>query len=133
MVLVVIYCSINNLQGIASSSLKPPAEGHRALRVFPLSIRKEGTTSSAGAVSYSQRGTHLVDVLEVQPGVKGPDGQIQVRQLQLRHPRADVPFVSVDAEGGEAQAVLVQHALLHGDGVVLVKDHSEGVCLDLDL
>lgn len=93
----------------------------------------EGKTPSAGAVSDSQCGTHLVDVLEVEPGVKGPDGQIQVRQLQLRHPRADVPFVGVDAEGGEAQTVLVQHALLHGDGVVLVKDHREGVRLDLVL
>lgn len=78
-------------------------------------------------------GTHLVDVLQVEPGVEGPEAQVQVRQLQLRHAGADVPLVGVDAEGGEAQAVLVEHALLHGDGVVLVKDHREGVRLDLVL
>lgn len=74
---------------------------------------------------------HLVDILQVEPGVERSNGEVQVWQLELCDARADVSLVSVDAECGEAQAVLVQRRQVQRDGEALVKDHCERIHLDL--
>ena len=74
---------------------------------------------------------HLIDILKVEPRVEGSDGQVQVWQLEICHSCADVPLVSVDAERGEQQAVLIQIGRFHGDGEALHKNHGERIGLDL--
>lgn len=74
---------------------------------------------------------HLIDILKVEPRVERPDGQVQVRQLEICHSRADVPLVGVDTKSGAAQAVLVQRGTVHGNGEALVEDHRECIRLDL--
>lgn len=74
---------------------------------------------------------YLVDILEVEPGIEGSDGQVQVWQFEVCHPSADVSLVRVDAKRSESQAVLLQRPQVHRDGVTLVENNSERVCLDL--
>ena len=76
---------------------------------------------------------HLIDVLEVEPGVEGSDGQVQVRELELGEPRAGVALLGVDAEARKAQTDLFQGRDVQGDGEALVKQHGEGVGLDLKM
>lgn len=74
---------------------------------------------------------YLIDILQVEPGIEWPDSQVQIWQLEIRYPRADVSLVSIDTESRKTQAVLLQRGQVHGDGVVLVKNHSECIRLDL--
>jgi len=73
----------------------------------------------------------LIDVLKVEPGVEWPDGQVQVGQLEVGDPGADVSLVGVDTESRTTQAVLLQQGRVHGHGEVLVEEHGVGVALDL--
>ncbi len=75
--------------------------------------------------------THLIDILKIEPGIEGSDGQVQVWQLEICDPSADVSLVSIDTKSGKTQAELLQHGQVHGDGVVLIKIHGECIRLDL--
>lgn len=75
--------------------------------------------------------TDFVDILEVEPGVEGSDGEVQVRQLEFGHAGADVPFVAIDAEGGETEAALLQGAHVNRHREPLVEDDGERVRLHL--
>lgn len=75
--------------------------------------------------------THLVDILKVEPGVERSDGQVQVWQLEICDPGADVSLVRVDAKSSTTQAVLLQKGHVHGDGEVLIEKHGECIRLDL--
>lgn len=74
---------------------------------------------------------HLVGVLQVEPGVEGARGQVQVGELELGHAGADAPLVLVDAEDGEAQAVLLQRRRIQRHREALVEGHGVGAPLDL--
>lgn len=74
---------------------------------------------------------HLVHVLQVEPGVEGTGGQVQVRELELGHAGADVPLILIDAEDREAQAVLLQRCRVQRDGEALVKGHGISAPLNL--
>lgn len=74
---------------------------------------------------------HLVGVLQVEPGVEGARGQVQVGELELGHAGADAPLVLVDAEDGEAQAVLLQRRRIQRHREALIEGHGVGAPLDL--
>lgn len=75
--------------------------------------------------------THFVNVLKVKPGIEWSDGQIQIWQLEICYSSTYIPLIGVDAKSSKTQTVFLQSGQVHGDGVVLVKNHSECVCLDL--
>lgn len=80
---------------------------------------------------WSHDCTHFVNVLKVKPGIEWSDGQIQIWQLEVCYSSAYISLISVDAKSSETQTVFLQSGQVHGDGVVLVKNHRECVCLDL--
>lgn len=75
--------------------------------------------------------THFVDILKVKPGIEWSDGQIQIWQLEICYSSAYISLISIDAKSSKTQTVFLQSGQVHGDGVVLVKNHRECICLDL--
>lgn len=75
--------------------------------------------------------THFVNVLKVKPGIEWSDGQIQIWQFEICYSSAYISLISIDAKSSKTQTVFLQSGQVHGDGVVLVKNHRECVCLDL--
>lgn len=93
--------------------------------------REEKPPQKTPGWETGHRPAHLIDVLQVEPGAEGTRGQVQVGELELGHAGADVPLVLVNAEGGEAQAVLLQRRRVQRDGEALVEGHGAGAPLDL--
>lgn len=75
--------------------------------------------------------THLINILKVKPGVEWSEGQVQVRELELCYTSTYVSLISIDTKSSKTQGVLLQCGQIHGDGVVLIENHCEGIRLNL--